>query len=206
MPVPESRSERTERRWWLIVLIVLFIAAGAWQLLGRDDGSPGGGGPTGDDSGLTGGARPASGALGGYVQYVDERSTYGATVQEPALTVEGIRRLADAIAEVGNRNVARSEMVRATVDSLHDRAERLAAEADMRAQARLAREAFRSAASAIARMQAHGFPTLALLAEEMRAAAEAVSERQPLAEQRAAVQSFFERASVVLRNMSPQAV
>lgn len=202
----ESRSERTERRGWLGVLIILFVAIGAWQILGPDGEAPSGVERPEDGTGLTGGARPASGALGGYLQYVHERSTYGGTVQEPALTAEGIRRLADAIAEVGNRNVARSEMVRATVDSLHGQAERMAAESDPEVQARRARETFLSAAAAIARMQEHGFPTLAPLAGEMRTSAEAVSARQPLHEQRAAVQSFFERAAAVLRNMSPQAV
>lgn len=200
----ESRSERTERRGWLVVLIVLFVVIGAWQLLGRDDDAaldmPGA------SPGATGGARPASGALGGYVQYVDERRTYGIGVEEPALTVDGIQRLAAAIAEVGNRNVARSEMVRATVDSLYVLAERVGVEPEASAQARRAREAFISAATAITRMQEHGFPTLGELAADMRGAAAAVSERAPLGEQRAAVQSFFERAAAVLRNMAPQAV
>ena len=198
----DSRSERTERRWWLAVLIVLFIVVGAWQLLGRDDAPS----PPGDVPGLTGGARPASGALGGYLQYVDERGIHGVAVPEPALTVDGIHRLADAIAEVGNRSVARSGMVRATVDSLHGQAARVEAATDPREQARFAREAFVSAAAAITRMQEHGFPTLAPLAADMAGAAAAVSERQSLADQRAAVQSFFERAAAVLRNMSPQAV
>ena len=201
----ESRSERTERRGWLVVLIVLFVVIGAWQLLGRGDEQLSPGLPD-TAPGATGGARPASGALGAYVQYVDERRTYGVAVQEPALTVDGIQRLAAAIAEVGNRNVARSEMVRATVDSLYVLAERVAQEQDMGTQARRAREAFLSAAAAISRMQEHGFPTLEELAGDMRGAAAAVSEREPLAEQGAAVQSFFERAAAVLRNMAPQAV
>ena len=200
----ESRSERTERRGWLAVLILLFVVIGAWQLLDRDEATP----PEipGASPGGTGGARPASGALGAYVQYVDERRSYGITAPEPGLTVDGIQRLAAAIAEVGNRNVARSAMVRGTVDSLYGMAERVAVEAEGSVQARRARQSFISAAAAITRMQEHGFPTLGELAADMRGAAEAVSEREPLAEQRAAVQSFFERAAAVLRNMSPQAV
>ena len=200
----ESGSERTERRGWLVALIVLFVAIGAWQVMRGSDA--GDGARDGAPPGSTGGARPSSGALGSYLQYVDERATHGITAAEPALTADGIRRLAAAIAEVGDRNVARSALVRATVDSLHEQADRLASAGDPGAQARLARGALTAAASAITRMQAHGYPTLAPLAEEMRTAAGAVSERQGLGEQRAAVQSFFERAAAVLRNMSPQAV
>ena len=200
----ESRSERTERRGWLLALIVLFIAVGAWQVLRR------GGAPSRDGDGIapgmTGGARPSSGSLGGYLQYVDERASQGITAAEPALTAEGIHRLAEAIADVGNRSVARSALVRPTVDSLHDQADRVAAERDAATQARLTRAALVTAAGAISRMQQHGYPTLEPLAVEMRAAADAVSERQALGEQHAAVQSFFERAAAVLRNMSPQAV
>lgn len=203
--VADETGRRADRaRWaWLIGLLIAALIAGLLfrghrARSGAPEADPGN--PAAID------ARPASGALGTYLVYVDEREAQPPTPREHEVVAVGITRLADAIEEVARREEARVLLVREHVAGMRQRADSLQVATESAEQSSLARAAFASAATALERMQAQGFPTLEALRAEVSAAADAVAAETALTNQQETVTAFFRRAASLLRNMAPQAV
>lgn len=200
----EIRVERKERSAlpWVLVGVVL-LALLAWWIFARspDDGPLGIGAA---DTAAPAGAGTAAGALPTaaevFVQWVDDRRAQSAMGPEHEYTATGIRHLASALQAIAQPNAgANVERELAAIRAQADTLQRNAASTQ---HANYTRRAFVSLGALMSSMQQERFPDAAADVEEVRRRAEAVRADQPLLDQRAGVQEFFDRAAAAVRRMS----
>lgn len=141
-------------------------------------------------------------AVTDFMRFVGERRAADAMARDHGYTAQGLTRLAAAIEAVAMRDTVAGGALAPQLADLRQRAE--AIQRDQRAtdHALQTREAFLIAASLIGGVQERRFPALRAEAEALTAAARTVDARTPLLQQKADVQTFFDRAAAALRAMA----
>lgn len=207
----ELHIERKERSAWPWILLGLaLLALLLWYLLGRDDVDDGvvadtAAGVVTDTSAAPGampGAAGDAGAVAAFLAYTDERRARQDADLTHEYTADGIRGLAAALDVVARQDTVGGAALQPRLDSLRQGADALQRNAESMQHAEQTRAAFTSAAGIMAAVQERRFPDLGDEVGQVREAAEAVRAGAPLLEQRAQVQTFFDRAAAVLRAMT----
>lgn len=212
----ELHIERKERSAWPWILLGLaLLALLLWYLLGRDDVDDGvvadtaagvvtdtGAAPGAAPDAMPGAAGDAGGAVAAFLAYTDERRSRQNADLTHEYTADGIRRLAAALDVVARQDTVGGAALQPRLDSLRQGADALQRNAESMQHAEQTRAAFTSAAGIMAAVQERRFPDLGDEVGQVREAAEAVRAGAPLLEQRAQVQTFFDRAAAVLRAMT----
>jgi hypothetical protein len=213
--VAELHIERKERSAWPWILLGLaLLGLLLWYFLGRGDADDGvvadtAAGVVTDTSAAPGaapGAMPGTagdaGAVAAFLAYTDERRSRQDADLTHEYTADGIRRLAAALDVVARQDTVGGAALQPRLDSLRQGADALQRNAESMQHAEQARAAFTSAAGIMAAVQERRFPDLGDEVGQVREAAEAVRPGAPLLEQRAQVQTFFDRAAAALRTMT----
>lgn len=117
-------------------------------------------------------------------------------------TSEGIRRLADALSAMAERDGIDDPSFEQTHERLLQQAQQLQQHAQSTEHASQVREAFTAAADLMATLQQQRSPEFGDAVAEVRQAAEAINPDQRLLEQRQAVDTFFARAHEALQAMA----
>lgn len=197
---------------WILALAAVALAllafAGVW---GQDDDgidrvatlpvpvTPAPGGPP-----TTGVSDPIEGEVAEFLTFANAPAGEQAG-RAHDYTADGIRRLARALNAVIEQQRIFGTPVQEQLTTFRTKADRIRADPQASQHANQVRDVFTSATDLMAAAQQKRWPEAADLRDqitELRSAATAVNESQPLLEQTSAVQAFFERAAVVLRSMS----
>ncbi len=120
-------------------------------------------------------------------------------------TSEGIRRLAEALSAMAERDGIDDPSFEQTHERLLQQAQQLQQHAQSTEHATQVREAFTAAADLMATLQQQRSPEFSDAVAEVRQAAEAINPDQRLLEQRQAVGTFFARANEALQAMAQTA-
>jgi hypothetical protein len=201
--------ERERQRSWIwiwAVAILIVLGALAWLAFGRsagremaDEMPPMTGASLLAATDETGTLAGAPGAVNDYLRFVADRRAMSDADHGHAYTADGIRRLADALAAVSERDGRSDENIRSRVTMLHERADALQRNPQSTEHARYAREAFDAAAELMRAVQTG---TSSNAVAEVSRAAGALEPNTMLLQQREAVQGFFDRAGSALRAMN----
>ena len=205
----EINIERKERTTWPWLLLgLLLVALLAWWLLSRND--------DGDfatvqdttgavidtaDATSAGIREGAPGALSDFVAWTNENRARQEADTTHAFTAEGIRHLADAIAEIVDRDTTGAMMLRQRADTIRGLADALQRNWQSTNHAEYARRAFMEATMALESLRDQRYPNAATQVAQVRQAAEGVQANQTLLPQRQQVQQFFDRAAEALQTM-----
>lgn len=194
--------EQRQRGTWAAVLAgLLVVALIAWWLWPDDRRA------SATDFGDVAGTPPVTSAaaspaaVGEFLQFADRNRAADAMGPDHDYTAEGVTRLATALAAVARQNGSAGADVEREANLLRDRADALQRDPSSTEHARIAREAFVSLAGLMVALQ-QGQPALVTGADEVRRAAEAIQPDRRLLDQRAEVQTFFDRAASALRGAS----
>ena len=203
----ELHIQRERNRAWIwVVAILIVIAALAWLALGHDDTQdtadrmpP----MTGTSLISAGATEPtavagAPGAVNDYLRYAADHRAMSDADHSHAYTADGIRRLANALGALSERDGKSDENIQSRVVMLRERADALQRNPQSTEHARYAREAFDAAAELMRAMQTG---TSSDEVAEVGRAASALEPNTMLLLQREAVQRFFDQSSAALRAM-----
>jgi hypothetical protein len=189
----------------LAILIVL--TAVAWLAFGPDDGRDTADGMppmTGTSLLSSGETEPtalpnAPDAVNDYLRYTADSRAVRDADHGHAYTADGIRRLADALGALHERDGKSDENIQSRVTMLRERAEALQRNPQSTEHARYAREAFDASAELMRAMQTG---TSSNEVAEVDRAASALDPNTMLLQQRETVQRFFDQAGAALRAMN----
>ena len=117
-------------------------------------------------------------------------------------TSGGIRRLADAIGAISDQQNMKGVDINDKLDLLRGYADRLREERGSNEHANIVSAAFNLAADLIASVEQHTPRDLKNESAELRRAAEAIDPDKPLLDQRAGVETFFDKTSRLLSEMA----
>lgn len=188
--LPIERNERPVWPWLLAVLAL--VALGAWFFLGRDNGRD-------RVATLTSVAVPA--AVTEFLTYADGQRAANAAGLSHEYTVDGLRRLAAALAAVAGQDTVLGRAVQPRVAAMRERADSLQQDAQSTSHARNTREAALLAAGLFQAVQESQYPANAAQAADVRTAAEGINADELLLRQKPAVERFFDSAAAALRGM-----
>ena len=181
--------------WVVVLLVLLWMASdtGGTPTAAAETSGPAGAGRTPTVSRL---------ALVDFGAFVVERNALRNPDGTSAYTSEGIRKLADALADVTRDGAAEDGRARGQIEEVRASAALVQGGVWPETQGRLVREAFVTATEVMTRMQASRYPHLDRAMSETREAARRIRHDRPLPEQNDAIQRFFERSHDMLRAMT----
>ncbi len=200
---------------WIIGLIVLALLIWALsQMFGRDDQAAVTDRPVADtlatDRPVTEepvasptGAAAIPPAVEQFGAWVDRREAQDDMGRQHQFTITGLRQLADALESVAQRHETRPA-VQQSIQTVRQQADQLEqSDPAVARHANMTREAFTSAADAIATLQREHHAGVAdAQVNQVREAAQAIDTGTPLLDQRERVQTFFDRARDAIRALA----
>lgn len=211
----ELHIEKKDRPVWpWIALGVVVLAVVAWLLMARDDtprtaagdAAPGaiadttpGAAARADDPAATIDGAPSE--VNDYLRYTAEHRSRVDAGLSHEYTADGIRRLANALGAITERDTVGGTEVSSLVDGLRNQADSLERNPESSRHSRYAREAFVSASELMQALQQRSYPNAGAEVGQARQAAEAVDVNAQLLTQRTQVQGFFDQSARAVQAM-----
>lgn len=137
-----------------------------------------------------------------FENYLRDHPAEEAMAKDHAFTSDGMRLLAAAMESLSQRDGLQGAEVSRQLARLRQEADNIQANEDDTSHAASIRAAFISAAGLMTTLQQQRYPALAMQADQMRHAAEAIDPDRLTLAQKAEVGVFFSRASELLRTMA----
>ena len=202
----ELHIERKERSVWPWALLALaLVALVVWFLVGRgdagDDGVADRTAAVATDS-LPAAAGDATALPASVVAFVSFAEAPQSASPSHDYTSDGLRRLADGLGAVIERDTVDGVDAQARLGEIRERADAMQRDPTSREHALQAREAFLVVSSLMSRLQEGRDGAAAESVREVTDAASAVQADRPLLEQTTEVRRFFERSANALREMA----